>query len=275
MTSNVAGTVYFTEGAFAISKLSDITSADANRWASGVVYAGVPTSVPIDVNAVLNGYYRVYVANSQGVLSVPASNIVTISVTRAGQATTTTSTTSTTSTTVAVPVQTLDQDYSSWGSSYSVLNSSQSMGQSFTAGLSGPLSRIAVGITSSGTVTQITAEIYATNTEGNATGPALASHTIPDGTSAITTVPTVPDDALTVFDFASPVSVVAESQYVIVLTTPDRRQMVMTPCCSFSGGQYLWYGGVGGYSGGTGISNPITSPSSINYDLVFQTYVDV
>jgi len=90
VTSNVAGTVYFAEGAFPISKLSDITSADANRWASGVVYAGVPTSVPIDVTAVLNGYYRVYVANSQGVLSAPATNIVTISVTRAGQATTTT-----------------------------------------------------------------------------------------------------------------------------------------------------------------------------------------
>lgn len=82
VTSNVAGTVYFAEGAFPISKLSDITSADANRWASGVVYAGVPTSVPIDVTAVLNGYYRVYVANAQGVLSAPASNIVTISVTR-------------------------------------------------------------------------------------------------------------------------------------------------------------------------------------------------
>jgi hypothetical protein len=82
VTSNVAGTVYFAEGAFPINKLSDITSADANRWTSGVVNAGVATAVPIDVTAVLNGYYRVYVANSQGVLSAPASNIVTISVTR-------------------------------------------------------------------------------------------------------------------------------------------------------------------------------------------------
>lgn len=83
VTSNVAGTVYFAEGAFPIKKVSDITSADVNRWASGVVYAGVATSVPIDVTAVLNGYYRVYVANAVGVLSAPATNIVTISVTRA------------------------------------------------------------------------------------------------------------------------------------------------------------------------------------------------
>ena len=83
VTSNVAGTVYFAEGAFPIKKLSDITSADANRWASGVVYAGVATSVPIDVTAVLNGYYRVYVSNAEGLLSAPATDIVTISITRA------------------------------------------------------------------------------------------------------------------------------------------------------------------------------------------------
>jgi Protein of unknown function (DUF1566) len=83
VTSNVAGTVYFAEGAFPIKKLSDITSADANRWASGVVYAGVATSIPIDVTAVLNGYYRVYVSNAEGLLSAPATDIVTISITRA------------------------------------------------------------------------------------------------------------------------------------------------------------------------------------------------
>jgi hypothetical protein len=92
VTSNVAGTVYFAEGAFPIKKVSDITSADVNRWASGVVYAGVATSVPIDVTAVLNGYYRVYVANAVGVLSAPATNIVTISVTRASTVAVTTTT---------------------------------------------------------------------------------------------------------------------------------------------------------------------------------------
>jgi hypothetical protein len=92
VTSNVAGMVYFVEGAFPIKRLSDITSADVNRWASGVVYAGVATSVPIDVTAILNGYYRVYVSNADGILSEPATNIVTISVTRASTVAVTTTT---------------------------------------------------------------------------------------------------------------------------------------------------------------------------------------
>lgn len=260
--ANTAGTIYFVEGSVSVTSVSDITNAHPMLWAQGAVAgANTSTSITLHVENLVNGYYRVYVANSQGVLSAPASNIVTISVTRAGQLTTTTSTT------VAVPVQTLDQNYSSWGSSYSGVSSSQSMGQSFTAGLSGPLSRIAVGITRSGTVTQITAEIYATNA-GNATGSPLASAFIDS-----TTVPTVSGGALTVFDFASPASVVTGSQYVIVLTTPDAMNFDMDTYAEV-GGDYRWYGGIGGYSGGTGISNPITSPSSINYDLVFQTYVD-
>ncbi len=264
VTANIAGTIYFVEGSVSVTSVSDITIAHPMLWAQGTVArANTPTSIALRVENLVNGYYRIYVVTAQGVLSAPASNIVTISVTRAGQATTTTSTTSTT---IAVPVQTLDQSYSLWGSFYSGLNSSQSMGQSFTAGLSGPLSRIAVGITSYGIVTRVTAEIYATEA-GNATGPALASTFIVG-----TTVPTVSGGALTVFDFASPASVVAGSQYVIVLTTPDFLNYDTWP---EEGGEYLWYGGNGIYMGGTGISNPITSPRSINYDLVFQTYVDV
>jgi hypothetical protein len=228
-------------------------------WAQGAVAAAnTATSITFNVENLVNGYYRVYVVNAQGVLSAPATNIVTISVHPASQAT---------STTVAVRVQTLDQSYSMWDSSNSVVSSSQSMGQSFTAGLSGPLSRIAVGITSYGTVSQITAKIYAT-IAGNATGPALASTFIES-----TTVPTVSGGALTVFDFASPASVVAGSQYVIVLTTPDAMSFDMDTFAQV-GGYYLWYGGVGNFSGETGISNPITSPSSVNYGLMFQTYVN-
>jgi hypothetical protein len=91
VTANVAGTIYFAEGDFAVTTVSDITSAPSHRWAKGTVTsANTPTSIPIDVDAVTNGYYRVYVANSQGVLSAPATNIVTINVTRASTATTTT-----------------------------------------------------------------------------------------------------------------------------------------------------------------------------------------
>jgi hypothetical protein len=91
VTTNVAGTIYFAEGDFVVRTVSDITSAPSHRWAKGTVTsANTPTSIAIDVDAVTNGYYRVYVANSQGVLSAPATKIVTVSVTRASTATTTT-----------------------------------------------------------------------------------------------------------------------------------------------------------------------------------------
>ena len=84
VTANVAGTIYFAEGDFVVRTVSDITSAPSHRWAKGTVTtANTPTSIAIDVDALTNGYYRVFVANSQGVLSAPATNIVTISVTRA------------------------------------------------------------------------------------------------------------------------------------------------------------------------------------------------
>jgi hypothetical protein len=83
VTANVAGTVYFIEGASPVSTVSDITSARNYRWTSGVVTANTPTSIALDVDVLTNGYYRVFVANSQGVLSAPAVNKVTISISRA------------------------------------------------------------------------------------------------------------------------------------------------------------------------------------------------
>lgn len=258
VTSNVAGTVYFAEGAFLIDKLSDITSADANRWATGIVYAGVATSVPIDVTAVLNGYYRVYVANSKGLLSAPASNIVTISVTRASQVTTTTSTT------VAVRVQTLDQSASTFGTGCRTVNSSIVMGQLFTARKSGPLSRVSLGIFKIMTVTQVTASIYASNGTG-AVGSALASETVLG--SAVAAYSGCNSQATMVnFDFDTPVSVVSGSDYIIVLSTPDRYTM-------FSGGDFLWSLAVGPTSGA--VQSPISSPSGYPESFVFQTYVDI
>jgi hypothetical protein len=82
VTSNVAGTVYFIEGASPVNTVSDITSARNYRWTSGVVAANTPTSIALDVDVLTNGYYRVFVANSQGVLSEPAFNKVTISISR-------------------------------------------------------------------------------------------------------------------------------------------------------------------------------------------------
>jgi len=82
VTTNVAGTVYFIEGASPVNTVSDIKSAPSFRWSSGVVAANTPTSIALDANVLTNGYYRVFVANSQGVLSAPALNKVTISISR-------------------------------------------------------------------------------------------------------------------------------------------------------------------------------------------------
>ena len=105
VTANVAGTIYFAEGAFVVKTVSDITSAPSYRWAKGTVTsANTPTSIAINVDALANGYYRVFVANSQGVLSEPATNIVTISVPRTPTAAEIAAGTTTTTTTTVPPV---------------------------------------------------------------------------------------------------------------------------------------------------------------------------
>ena len=254
VTANVAGTVYFVEGNSVVNSVSDITSLSPMRWATGKVSKpDVPTSLALNVDDLLNGYFRVYLVDAQGVLSAPAANIVTISITRAYE------------NSAIVRNQTLDQNAPTWHvSNFNAgVMSTQSVGQSFTAGLSGPLSRVSLGLTRSGTVTQITAEIYASDSSGNATGAALASKTIVG-----TTLPTSPGGSLTNFDFASPVSVVAGTKYVIVLTTPDQSSMG-------GGGSYRLYSENGNsYIGGNGIVHPLTTQNAQN-DYVFQTYVDV
>ena len=105
VTANVAGTIYFAEGDFVVKTVSDITSAPSYRWAKGTVTsANTPTSIAIDVDALANGYYRVFVANSQGVLSEPATNIVTISVPPTPTAAEIAAGTTTTTTTTVPPV---------------------------------------------------------------------------------------------------------------------------------------------------------------------------
>ena len=254
VTANVAGTIYVVEASVAVKSVSDITNAHPMLWAQGAVTsANTPTSFAIDVDKLINGYYRVFVATAQGVLSAPAANIVTISITRAYE------------NSAIVRNQTLDQNAPTWHvSNFNAgVMSTQSVGQSFTAGLSGPLSRVSLGLNRSGTVTQITAEIYASDGSGNATGAALASKTIVG-----TTLPTSPGGSLTNFDFASPVSVVAGTKYVIVLTTPDQSSMG-------GGGSYRLYSENGNsYIGGNGIVHPLTTQNAQN-DYVFQTYVDV
>lgn len=256
LTANVAGTVYFVEGSVSVKSVKDITNAYPLLWAQGTVTAAnTATSITLNVENLVNGYYRVFVATAQGVLSSPATNIVTISVHPASQATTTT---------VAVRTQTLDQSASTFGTGCRSVNSSIVMGQLFTARKSGPLSRVSLGIFKIMTVTQVTASIYASNGTG-AVGSALASKTVLG--SAVAAYSGCNSQAAMVnFDFDTPVSVVSGLDYIIVLTTPDRYTMM-------SGGDFLWSQAVGPTSGA--VQSPISSPSGYPESFVFQTYVDI
>jgi hypothetical protein len=258
VTANVAGTIYFVEGSVSVKSVKDITNAHPMLWAQGAVTAAnTATSITLNVENLVNGYYRVFVVTAQGALSAPADNIVTISVHPASQATTTT---------VAVRTQTLDQSASTFGSGCAAITSTSVYGQQFTAGISGPLSRVSLGIIQDRSPTQITASVYAFDGNG-ATGSALAAKTVfvsavPQYAGCNSASPT----ALVDFDFLTPASVVTGSRYIIVLTTPDTYSIA-------GGGLFGWNRASGPTSGA--ISSPTSSPGALSYSFVFQTYVDI
>ena len=256
LTANVAGTIYVVEASVAVKSVSDITNAHPMLWAQGAVTsANTPTSIAIDVDKLINGYYRVFVVTAQGVLSAPAANMVTISFHPVSQATTTT---------VALRTQTLDQSETNFSNGCQTVSATSTKGQAFTAGASGPLSRVSAAIIKLGSVTQVTATIYAWS--GTAViGSALASKTVlgtavPSYTGCNST-PT----AFVDFDFATPASVTAGSQYIIVLTTPDQGSMPTV--------QYGWNTSTASTLGG--FNSPVSSPTSSGQRYLFKTYVDI
>jgi hypothetical protein len=244
VTTNVAGTVYFIEGASPVNTVSDITSARYYRWTSGVIAANTPTSFALDVDVLTNGYYRVFVANSQGVLSAPAVNKVTISISRAF---------------AAVRTQTLDQSEINFLGGCQSISLNSTVGQSFTARASGPLSRVSAGIIKVDSVTQLTATLYAWS--GTAVvGSALASKTVLETAVPSYTGCGSTPTALVNFDFAAPASVTSGSRYIIVLTSPD------------GVGEFGWNRSTA-LTGG-GFFDPVSSPSPSD-PFTFQTYVDI
>lgn len=254
VVANVEGTVYFVEGIHTVNSASDFTSLPVSRWTTGkITKPNVSTSLALNVDDLVNGYYRVYLVDSKGVLSAPANNLVTISITRAYE------------TSVTVRTQTLDQSEANFSNGCQEVSSSSTKGQVFTSGASGPLSRVSAAITKTGTVTQVTASIYSWS--GSAVvGSALASKTVlatavPSYTGCNST-PT----AFVDFDFATPASVTAGSQFIIVLTTPDQMTMM-------SGGQFDWNTSTVSSTGG--YTSPVTSPSTSGQRYLFKTYVDI
>ena len=254
VTANVEGTVYFVEGNRSINSVTDITSLPVSRWTTGkITKPNAATLLTLNVDDLLNGYYRVYVVDAKGVLSAPASNLVTISITRAYE------------TSVTVRTQTLDQSEANFSNGCQTVSSSSTKGQVFTSGASGPLSRVSAAIIKSGTVTQVTATIYAWSGAA-VVGSALATKTVlasvvPSYTGCNST-PT----AFVDFDFATPASVTAGSQYIIVLTTPDQQSMM-------SGGEYGWNTSTVSSTGG--YNSPVSSPSASGQRYLFKTFVDI
>lgn len=135
----------------------------------------------------------------------------------------------------------LDEDNSVGNGGYVGVLSSQSMAQIITPGISGSLTKVALGFSASGTVTNLTIGIYQA-ASGIPTGSALASTTITDFTGMSTAVQTMFD-----IDFASPTAVSAGSTYAIVATTTDSYD-------GMSGGYFRWYTS-SAYAGGDAAAN--------------------
>ena len=82
VTSNVVGTVYIAEVSVQVAKVSDIENAGSYLWVSAPIAKVGVSEVSVDIDAIINGNYRVYVANDKGVLSAASLNMVVVSMPR-------------------------------------------------------------------------------------------------------------------------------------------------------------------------------------------------
>jgi len=163
----------------------------------------------------------------------------------------------------AQAASTLDQDIAfSTSDCNTEVYSGAGIGQTFTAGLSGPLTSVKVILvdsSSSGSEPGLTLALASTSS-GLPVGVALAGEIIPDSD-----VPSVP--GVVTVTFSSPATVTAGEQYAILITTSETNN------------NYKWCGdGADTYSGGTGLDD---APSDRNWrqlaytDMSLRTYVDV
>ena len=82
VTSNVVGTVYVVEVSVQVAKVSDIENAGSYLWVSAPITKVGVNEVSIDIDAIINGNYRVYVASDKGVLSAASLSMVVVSMPR-------------------------------------------------------------------------------------------------------------------------------------------------------------------------------------------------
>ena len=82
VNSNVLGTVYVAEVSVKVAKVSDIENAGSYLWVSAPITKVGVNEVSVNINSIINGNYRVYVANDKGVLSAASLNMVVVSMPR-------------------------------------------------------------------------------------------------------------------------------------------------------------------------------------------------
>ena len=82
VNSNVVGTLYVAEVSVKVAKVSDIENAGSYLWVSAPITKVGVNEISVNINSIINGNYRVYVANDKGVLSAASLNMVVVSMPR-------------------------------------------------------------------------------------------------------------------------------------------------------------------------------------------------
>jgi protein-disulfide isomerase len=131
------------------------------------------------------------------------------------------------------------------------------LGQSFTSGVTGTLTRAEIEIDKSGADNDYVVQVRSVDGAGSPTDTVLASATVPDAS-----VPT--GDSVLSASFISPASVVAGQAYAVVITGPSNLSVgyrVADACA----GTTAWFSD-------TGTASDWDSLSGV-YDLVFKVFV--
>jgi hypothetical protein len=164
---------------------------------------------------------------------------------------------------------TLDQQQTeiSAGVAFAILSGpsgTQSVAQTFTAGISGGLDQVDVGVFEIFATSPLSVEIRTVDGAGAPTATVLTSAVVP-----ASTVPSVPNGPVFVaVPFALPAPVVAGTQYAIVIYSADPVGYAWSSTGSSIGDVYA--GGKAWVAQG---SPPTTSWSPTSEDLGFKTYV--
>lgn len=164
----------------------------------------------------------------------------------------------------ASAVGNLDQQATGTSTRWYYIMNNVSLAQDFTAGVSGTLDRFTIdGFAFSSPSAALTANIYAVDGSGFPTGSSLASASVTQ-TAIPTTVTTI------VFDFGTPATVTAGTQYSVVLSTTGSGEYHFENATSVPAGAK----GVKPGAGNVGWQNYIDSGVTPNQtSFRFATYV--